>query len=119
MVKQNFFVLLVILSTLLILSVPALADPSTLFLAISNNRVEEVRDILVMDSSLASSKSGGKMTPLHVAAAKGHLEIVIILMEYGVDVNSRTLYGSTPTSFAVVNNHTEVARVLRERGGVE
>jgi ankyrin repeat protein len=54
-----------------------------------------------------------------MAAFKRHLEIVKILLEYEVDVNSRTLYGSTPLSCVVVNNHSEVARLLREKGGTE
>ena len=40
-------------------------------------------------------------TPLHQAAAKGDIEIILILIEYGADVNARTISGETPLMKAI------------------
>jgi ankyrin repeat protein len=59
------------------------------------------------------------MTPLHIAASTGSAEIVMLLLDAGANVNARTFFDSTPLSFAVVNNHPDVMRILRENGGIE
>ncbi|KAK4350824.1 hypothetical protein RND71_030137 [Anisodus tanguticus] len=68
------------------------------------------------------STFGGLNSPLHFAAAKGHNEIVALLLENGADVNSRNycgqitradyLSGRTALHFAAVNGHVRCIRLV-------
>lgn len=54
----------------------------------------EARMLLDFNPCLARySTFGGLNSPLHFAAAKGHSEIVTLLLEHGADVNSRNYCG--------------------------
>ena len=79
-----------------------------------------VRELLDLDPSLVNQSSeDGSGTPLAHAAARGHLEVVRLLLERGADPNvpeeghaphGRALYA------AVYNKHFDVARLLLEHG---
>ena len=56
------------------------------------------------------------LTPLMAAAASGSLENVKLLVEAGARVNQAMSSGATALSFAVTNNHLEVARYLISQG---
>jgi len=55
-------------------------------------------------------------TPLHEAARREQSESAAILLDYGANVNSRTLSGITPLHEAVQSNQLEVARFLLAHG---
>lgn len=84
-----------------------------------------VREILAGDPSLANRVSPyityylGSGTPLNNAAAKGHLEIVKLLLAHGADPNLPE-EGIAPRGHALysaaANRHYEVAKVLLEHG---
>ncbi|XP_022995732.1 E3 ubiquitin-protein ligase XBAT33-like isoform X1 [Cucurbita maxima] len=58
------------------------------------------------------STFGGLNSPLHFAAAKGHNEIVSLLLENGADVNSRNYCGQTAVMQACRYGHWEVVQTL-------
>lgn len=59
-------------------------------------------------------------TPLLLSAAKGHLDLVTLLVERGADVNAReTFFGSTPLSAALQENHKSVALYLLSHGAAD
>lgn len=58
------------------------------------------------------STFGGLNSPLHFAAAKGHNEIVSLLLESGADVNSRNYCGQTALMQACRHGHWEVVQTL-------
>ncbi|KAK3039275.1 hypothetical protein RJ639_027979 [Escallonia herrerae] len=58
------------------------------------------------------STFGGLNSPLHFAAAKGHNEIVALLLENGADVNSRNYCGQTALMQACRYGHWEVVQTL-------
>ncbi|KAK6121688.1 hypothetical protein DH2020_044556 [Rehmannia glutinosa] len=58
------------------------------------------------------STFGGLNSPLHFAAAKGHNEIVALLLEIGADVNSRNYSGQTALMQACRYGHWEVVQTL-------
>jgi len=87
--------------------------------------LERVRELLARDPALADRPSdyvtyyAASGTPLHNAAAGGHLEIVDLLLEHGADPNLRE-EGIAPHGralySAVYHRHHRIARLLLERG---
>jgi len=55
-------------------------------------------------------------TPLHLAAAFGHLDVAKLLLDRGADIDARESDGWTPLHYAAVNGRLDVARLLLERG---
>ena len=56
-------------------------------------------------------------TPLHLAAAGGHKNVVSFLIEHGVDVNVTDRWGCTPLNDAEQQGHAATAAILKEAGG--
>ena len=60
-------------------------------------------------------------TPLYVAAWKGHVSVVRLLLEHGADIN-RSMHnmswnsGATPLSMAAAYGRAEVVQLLAEAG---
>ena len=57
------------------------------------------------------------ITPLHVAASRGDTAAAETLIDNGADVNAKDVIGSTPLFLATLNDHTDTAKLLIERGG--
>ncbi|KAL2556035.1 E3 ubiquitin-protein ligase [Forsythia ovata] len=73
----------------------------------------EARMLLECNPCLAKySTFGGLNSPLHFAAAKGHNEIVALLLENGADVNSRNYCGQTALMQGCRYGHWEVVQTL-------
>ncbi|KAL3521510.1 hypothetical protein ACH5RR_019659 [Cinchona calisaya] len=73
----------------------------------------EAKMLLDCNPCLAKySTFGGLNSPLHFAAAKGHNEIVALLLENGADVNSRNYCGQTALMHACRYGHWEVVQTL-------
>ncbi|CAI9762402.1 unnamed protein product [Fraxinus pennsylvanica] len=73
----------------------------------------EAKMLLDCNPCLAKySTFGGLNSPLHFAAAKGHNEIVALLLENGADVNSRNYCGQTAVMQACRYGHWEVVQTL-------
>lgn len=73
----------------------------------------EAKMLLDCNPCLAKySTFGGLNSPLHFAAAKGHNEIVALLLENGADVNSKNYCGQTALMQACRYGHWEVVQTL-------
>uniref|UniRef100_A0A2P2LCV3 RING-type E3 ubiquitin transferase n=1 Tax=Rhizophora mucronata TaxID=61149 RepID=A0A2P2LCV3_RHIMU len=73
----------------------------------------EAKMLLDCNPCLAKySTFGGLNSPLHFASAKGHNEIVLLLLENGADVNSRNYCGQTALMQACRYGHWEVVLTL-------
>ncbi|KAL9237287.1 hypothetical protein vseg_011856 [Gypsophila vaccaria] len=73
----------------------------------------EAKMLLECNPCLAKySTFGGVNSPLHFASAKGHTEIVALLLENGAEVNSRNYCGQTALMQACRYGHWEVVQTL-------
>jgi ankyrin repeat protein len=50
------------------------------------------------------------------AAARGHVDVVRVLLKSGADLGARTRRGRTAIEIAVQESHDHVAALLRESG---
>ncbi|CAK8990518.1 unnamed protein product [Durusdinium trenchii] len=55
-------------------------------------------------------------TPIHIAANRGHLEVVRLLLEAGADKDAVRTDGATALFIAAKNGHLEVVRLMLEAG---
>ena len=53
---------------------------------------------------------------LHIAAELGHEEIVEMLIAKGADINAKAIVGGIALDFAIRNEQTELAALLRKYG---
>ena len=56
-------------------------------------------------------------TPLHLAAAEGHLKVVEYFIAQGVELNPRDRWGNTPLDDAFRHGKKKVAKLLKNKGG--
>ncbi|RVE71765.1 hypothetical protein OJAV_G00054940 [Oryzias javanicus] len=83
-------------------------------------RKEEER--IMLQDAMAVLEGGGTLTPhpntkataLHVAAAKGYIEVIKVLLQCGVDVDSRDTDGWTPLHAAAHWGQEEVCGLLTD-----
>lgn len=66
---------------------------------------------------LINHDTGHGYQPLHDAAVWGQIGHAKSLLDYGVDVNTKTKDGYTALGLAAKNGHRALEAVLRERGG--
>ena len=73
----------------------------------------EVAQVLHRNKSSVEPRGYFENTPLHSAAYYGDLEMVQVLLDYGVDVNSQNSFGYTPLDSASRDGHRNDAGVAR------
>lgn len=94
---------------------------SALFWAAEHGRESTARKLLRLGADVnakvekAGSNGNGPnadSTPLHLAAWKGHLPMVKLLLEFGADPEASVREGMTPLFFALFAKHEKVARTI-------
>ncbi len=87
-----------------------------LFYVVSNN---DVAEMLALSRTLDIHDSDfDRRTALHVAAAKGNVDMIESLIRLGLDVNKQDISGKTPMMEAVERNHVGAIDCLISHGGV-
>jgi hypothetical protein len=86
-------------------------------------KLSEIRSKITLDHiqtmlNKPDKKKDG-MTPLHVAAALGCIEIVKELLEAGVDVNQINTHGKSALHFAAENDRKDVVKLLLQNPRVD
>ncbi|CAE6926748.1 ankrd52 [Symbiodinium sp. CCMP2592] len=69
---------------------------------------------LLVEAGASIDKEGGhdRQTPMHLASAHGHLDVVRFLVHCGADKGMLDIQGQTPLHLACANGHLEVVRFL-------
>ena len=98
-----------------------LATP--LVIAVRDGKLDFVKVLLRYEANIearATIKIDGEAiedcTALWVAAAKGHFDVVRLLIEQSAEVDGRTSKNSTPLRAAAVDGHLDIVRCLVENG---
>ena len=77
------------------------------------------KDVARVDSLLKSGADvspRNSLKPLHIASEYGPKQIVVLLLEFGADINARTRYDVTPLHFAAIGGDTSIAGFLISKG---
>ena len=84
--------------------------------AARKNNVKKLKKYIKKGYSLNICDQPTNWTPLHYASFYGNVEMVKFLIQNGLNVNAKTIGGSTPLQKAVDCNHFEVMKILVENG---
>nr|XP_035921051.1 ankyrin repeat domain-containing protein 6 isoform X4 [Halichoerus grypus] len=85
-----------------------------LLIAAYKGQAENVVQLINKGAKVAVTKHG--RTPLHLAANKGHLPVVQILLKAGCDLDVQDDAGDTALHVAAALNHKKVVKILLEAG---
>lgn len=78
--------------------------------------VEVVELLLEQGVDLDDQENIARITPLHAAAERDHRDVARVLLVKGAEVDLKTGSGHTPAFMAVLNDHPEMVKLLREHG---
>ncbi|MFT5396885.1 MAG: ankyrin repeat protein [Gammaproteobacteria bacterium] len=83
---------------------------------ISNGTYEEIAEQLYQVDKININRVIGGMTPIMLAASRGSVEIIDLLLTQGADPNKRGSAERTALQYAVEKNHVETAERLLAYG---
>lgn len=84
--------------------------------AVSLNDYNSVLNLLQSDEIEINSCDDKQRTSLHIASAKGNVEIVRVLLDFGADPNIRDCVYNLPIHLAIIASHVPVVTLLLEAG---
>lgn len=90
------------------------ADPAMLCTLAGNGDTERLKRWLRYGAD-PSIGDYDRRTPLHLAAAEGHLDTVRVLLEHGADESAQDRWGTTPAQGAHASGHDAVHALLLDK----
>jgi hypothetical protein len=89
-----------------------------IFGAVSGGDVNELARLMDANPHLMEARNPDsyRQTPLMMAAKRGHVGVVRLLVERGADVNAAGPFGSTALHFAAEGGHGEMVSILLNHG---
>ena len=92
------------------------ASDFPLHLAVIAGDLDLVNHFITVHGANVNARRGAGFTPLHNAAQRDNVPIVVALAAAGADVNAKTTGGTTPLRFAVDASHVSVVAALISLG---
>jgi hypothetical protein len=84
--------------------------------ATRGNKIECVAFLLEHKADVNITELPDMLTTLHVAAFYNYIHIIKLLLQYGANIESKTIAGNTPLMTAIQCNEGEAANVLINAG---
>ena len=78
-----------------------------------NNNNDVISKMLIEAGAEVNVVQSGRISPLHLAAQHGNIELIIILLEQGADVSVRTEFNLSAADLAAEKGFHEIAEILR------
>src|SRR5579871_6233565 len=91
-------------------------DQTLLYIAAKRGFLAIVKLLIDIDRVNIDAANASGVTPLSIAAEKGHTEVVLALRAAGAQVDRPNNSGETPLALAVKKGHTEVVLALLAAG---
>ena len=88
----------------------------SIHLAAWGGDLEAVKQHLAAGTDV-DAKNQWRATPLLKVPREGHKAISELLINNVADLNAKNVDGKTPLDYAIENNHTNIADLLRQHGG--
>ena len=89
---------------------------NSIWVSAKKGDIESIRQHIAFGTNLNSVGSNRDETALIIAACQGHVEIVNLLIEEGVDLNIQNNEGVTAQFCAVFFGRTEIVQILSDAG---
>ncbi|EGW56028.1 ankyrin repeat domain-containing protein [Candidatus Endoriftia persephonae] len=86
-----------------------------LYRAVHVGDIDQIERNLYWDADINATGPDGR-TPLHVAAERGLLVVVSILLDHGADIDAKNTFGKSPIYTAVMARRPLIARQLADQG---
>ncbi|KAE8636539.1 hypothetical protein XENTR_v10003034 [Xenopus tropicalis] len=88
--------------------------------AVDHNEVDKVSSLLGKKGVVATKMDSEGKTAFHLAAAKGNVECLRVMLTQGIDVSAQDIAGHSALHLAVRNNHIEcIKRLLQSKCPVD
>jgi len=89
----------------------------SLLYSVVNAGRKDYLDLLIAAGMEVESQVGDQeeSSPLHVAAAQGHVECLKTLLDAGADIEARNIYEETPLHLAAGKGHVECLKALLDK----
>ncbi|WP_341819672.1 ankyrin repeat domain-containing protein [Wolbachia endosymbiont (group A) of Brachyopa scutellaris] len=85
---------------------------TALHLAVTEKRLENMRELIKSGGNVNAEEYGNKCTPLHLACMVGKKEIVEELVKAGAEIEQEDKFGMTAMDYA--KNSKEIIQVLKK-----
>jgi len=76
----------------------------------------EVARLLALGAPTEHKGGDRKWTPLMTAAERGHIEVVILLVDGGANLEARNIWGWTALMRASINGRLAIVKLLSDKG---
>lgn len=110
--RNNFEIVKILLDKGADVNVKNKEKEHVIFLAIENNQVDTVQQLLRYGVDVHTTEHKHGFTPLHLAASLGNEEIVKMLLKYFANPNATANNNSTPLLCASQNDQQNIVKIL-------